>query len=188
MTEATGKRGKGQATRSRKEAEAARKNTLKVPADKKAARRALRERDNAARIEMRRAMYTLDEKNLPYRDRGPVKKFIRDYVDTRLTVGEMFVPFAFLILIVLLIPNPTVNLIASAIWAIMFAALAVDSIIFVIRIRKLVRKQFGDDEVRGSGFYAVTRSITFRPMRLPKPAVKIGGEPKVNKVPKSLQK
>jgi hypothetical protein len=188
MTEQTEKRGKGKATPSRKEAEAARKNTLKVPADKKAARKAMRDRDAQARIEMRRAMYTLDEKSLPYRDRGPVKKFIRDYVDTRLTVGEMFVPFAFLILIVLLIPNQTLNLIASGVWAIMFAALAIDSIIFVVRVRKQVRQQFGEEEVRGVGFYALTRSITFRPMRLPKPVVKVGGEPKQNKIPKSLQK
>ncbi|MEY4348491.1 MAG: hypothetical protein RIS43_910 [Actinomycetota bacterium] len=182
--------GKGRATRSRKEAEAARKNTLKVPADKKLARKAMRERDAEARLNMRRAMYTLDEKHLPLRDRGPVKRFIRDYVDSRITVGEMFVPAAFAIMLMLFggANNITLQLYASAAWTVLFAAFVLDSVIFAIRIRRIIRKEFGEDELRGVVFYALSRSITFRATRLPKPAVKVGGAPKATKLPKSLQK
>ena len=147
----------------------------------------MRERDVVARLETRRAMYTLDEKHLPFRDRGPVKKFVREWVDSRVTVGELFVPLAFFILIMLFIPNQTMQLIASATWTVMFVVLVLDSVIFALRVRRAVRKTFGDEETKGAAFYAITRAITFRPMRLPKPVVKIGGAPKDVKLPKSLQ-
>ena len=60
-TEATGS-GKGRPTPSRKEAEAARKQSLRVPKDPKAAKKAARERDREARSQQRAALMAGDER------------------------------------------------------------------------------------------------------------------------------
>ncbi|MEY3407916.1 MAG: hypothetical protein RL038_977 [Actinomycetota bacterium] len=177
---------KGRPTPKRKEAEAARKKTLKVPADKKAARIAMRERENSARLESRKALYTNDEKHLPRRDKGQVRRFVRNFVDRQVSVGELFVPFAFVIMIFLFVPNREIQTAASSVWLVMFLGMAVDSIVLTFRVRRAVRKEFGDAELKGVGSYAIMRSLTFRPMRLPKPLVKVGGTPRPVKVPKSL--
>ena len=41
---------------------------------------------------------TGDEANLPLRDKGPAKRFIRDYVDARWNVGEFMLPVMVLVL------------------------------------------------------------------------------------------
>lgn len=178
---------KGRATRSRKEAEAARKQALRVPKDKKAARAAMRSREAEARLEMRRAFYTGDEKHLPLRDKGPVRRFVRNYIDSRLGVGDVFVPLAFLILIPLLTPTPQIQAVASMFWTFMLLMLAVDAVFITLRLRKLLKAQFPHEPHQGAIPYALLRSIQIRFTRIPKPLVKIGGAPRVNKIPKSLQ-
>lgn len=185
--EANSPQGKGRATRSRKDAEAARKQALQVPKDKKAARAAMRSRENEARLEMRRAFYTGDEKHLPLRDKGPVRRAIRDYVDARLGVGDVFVPLAFFILIPLLVPSAEIQAAASMFWTFMLLMLAVDSVFITVRIRKLLKTQFPKEVHRGAISYGLLRSIQIRFTRVPKPMVKIGGAPRTNKLPKSLQ-
>lgn len=184
MTEAENT--KGRPTPKRKEAEAARKKTLKVPADKKAARVAMREREAAARLQARKALYTNDEKHLPARDRGQVRRFVRNFVDRQVSVGELFVPFAFIIMIFLFIPNRDIQTAASSVWLVMFLGMAVDAIVLNLRVRRAVRREFGAENLKGVGSYAIMRSLTFRPMRLPKPLVKVGGSPRQTKLPKSL--
>lgn len=180
--------GKGRPTPSRKEAEAARKKNVKIPNDKKAARAAMRQRDFEARTLTRKAMYTNDEKHLPLRDKGQVRRFIRNFVDRQVSVGELFVPFAFLIMILLFIPDPNVQTAASSVWLVMFVGMIVDGAVMSYRVRKAVTKEFPDESLRGVASYAVMRSLTFRPMRLPKPLVKIGGTPRPVKLPRSLQR
>ena len=43
-------------------------------------------------------MVTGDERHLPLRDKGPVRRFIRDYVDARFSIGEILLPALVLIL------------------------------------------------------------------------------------------
>ena len=44
----------------------------------------------------REALASGDERYLPARDKGPVRKFTRDYVDSRFRVAEFFLPIAVL--------------------------------------------------------------------------------------------
>ena len=74
--------GKGHATPSRKEREAANKRPL-VPSDRKEAARMERARANEERNKARIGLAAGDERYLPMRDRGPQKKFARDFVDAR---------------------------------------------------------------------------------------------------------
>ncbi|HSU47182.1 MAG TPA: DUF3043 domain-containing protein, partial [Arthrobacter sp.] len=79
--------GKGAPTPSRKEQEAARKRPL-VPNDRAAAKTADREARREEQARMRRAMDTGEERFLPVRDKGPQKRFARDFVDARFSLGE----------------------------------------------------------------------------------------------------
>ena len=44
-------------------------------------------------------MRTGDERYLPARDKGPVKRFIRDYVDARLSIAEFLLPLLIVIMV-----------------------------------------------------------------------------------------
>ena len=48
---------------------------------------------------MREGMRTGDERYLPARDKGPVKRFIRNYVDARLSIAEFLLPLLVVIMV-----------------------------------------------------------------------------------------
>ncbi|MEY2634659.1 MAG: hypothetical protein RIS75_599 [Actinomycetota bacterium] len=181
--------GKGRATPKRKDAELSRKQTLKPSRDTKAGKAASRQRENLSRNETRRALYTGDQKHLPLRDQGPVRQFVRNHVDRRISMGELFVPIAFAVLL-LAIAFPTdgfVQTLISSLWTVMLVGLFVDISVLTVTLRKKLKSDFPQYTGRGDVLYAIMRSITLRAMRLPKPLVKIGGAPRVNKLPKSLR-
>ncbi|MGN6162400.1 MAG: DUF3043 domain-containing protein, partial [Marmoricola sp.] len=83
--------GKGRPTPTRKEAEAAAKQRAKSVKDPKSRSREQRT-GNAAKV--REAMRTGDDRYLPARDQGPVKRFVRDFVDSRVGFLEFIIIFA----------------------------------------------------------------------------------------------
>ncbi|MEN9923361.1 MAG: hypothetical protein RIS09_875 [Actinomycetota bacterium] len=178
---------KGQPTPKRKEAEALRKNAVKIPKDKKAAKAAMREREMNSRLLLRRAMYTHDEKYLPPRDKGPIKAWVRDYVDKRISIGELFIPFAMVIIFFLFFPNAQIQLLVMNVWTIMFLGLIIDATVLGFFVRRELSRKYDKAARKGAVFYAITRSITMRSLRLPKPRVKVGGSPKEIVLPKSLR-
>jgi len=80
---------KGRPTPSRKEAEAARKARAKVPRTRKEMAAAQKLQRNESSTQMRQAMRNGDDRFLPARDKGPVRRFIRDYVDSRFSFIEL---------------------------------------------------------------------------------------------------
>lgn len=178
--------GKGRPTPTRAEAEAARRTRIRVPRDPKAARKALRARQNSARLEQRAALYTGEERLLPPRDQGPIRKRLRQYVDSRLSTGEVFLPVAFLVMFAAFVQNATVILVVNTVWSLMLLAVIADGLWVAIAVRKLLRREFPDTVRTASHIgYALVRSLTMRLMRLPKPRYGIGGKPITPKVPKA---
>ncbi|MFM1965106.1 MAG: hypothetical protein RL134_831 [Actinomycetota bacterium] len=170
--------GKGRPTPSRKEAEAARKQSLKLPKDPKAARKAARERDREARAQQRAALMAGDERALPARDRGPVKRYVRDFVDSRFTIAEYFIFVALAVLVLGFIPNPVVQLAVSISWMALIALVAFDEIFLLVRLSSALRKRFPDKaERKGALFYAALRTLQLRRFRLPPPRVRRGDTP-----------
>ena len=99
---------KGKATPKRKDAVAATKvNSITAPATK-ADRSKNREALKASRAAARAAYMRGDENALPARDRGPVKRFVRDYVDSRRSLGEYFLPLMIFVLALTIIPSAVV--------------------------------------------------------------------------------
>lgn len=181
--------GKGRPTPKRRDAEAERKQSAKLPRDPKAARKAMRERDRAERMRQREALYTGDERSLPPRDQGPIRKFVRNYVDARLSSGEVFLPVAFLVMFAAFIQSQAVVVFVNTVWSLMLIVVIADSVWMTFRLRKLIGREFPETLRPWSHVgYGVMRGLTMRLMRLPKPRVSIGGKPRTPKVPKAYQR
>ncbi|MET4143717.1 DUF3043 domain-containing protein [Arthrobacter sp. UYCo732] len=169
--------GKGAPTPKRKAQEAARKRPL-VPEDRKASKTAERQAIQDQRTKMRQALDTGDEKFLPVRDKGPQKRYSRDFVDARFSLGEylMFGALVFVI-ISLIVPASGEQMVyvLGGFW-VMFLAVFVDVFILSRQLRKKLTAKFGEVE-RGTVWYGSMRSLQFRKLRLPKPLVKRGQYP-----------
>lgn len=168
--------GKGAPTPTRKEQEAARKRPL-VPDDRKLAAKQARAKSTAARDRARVGMAAGEDKYLPVRERGPQKRFARDYVDARFNVGEFMIPVMFGVILLTLIPSASVQTYGFvALWA-FFAIAVVDCVILGFRLTRRMEAKFGKDKAERVRWYSAMRALQLRPMRLPKPQVKRGAHP-----------
>jgi hypothetical protein len=166
---------KGRATPTRKEQEAARKRPL-VPSDRRLAAKQSRGQVQAQRERARVGMANGEEKYLPQRDKGPQKRYVRDYIDARWSLGEVLLP-----LLVLTILSYFFEAIAPyvliAVWGVI-AILIVEGIVVGVILRRKLAAKFGEGKVeRGVRWYAFMRMIQMRVLRLPKPQVKRGQYP-----------
>jgi Protein of unknown function (DUF3043) len=168
--------GKGAPTPTRRQQEAARKRPL-VPDDRKLAAREARQKSAQARERARLGMAAGEEKYLPARDRGPQKRYVRDYVDARFSVGEFLIPIMFIVILLTFIPDPYVQTYGIlGLWA-FFIIAVVDSVILGFIVTKKLERKFGAGNVERVRWYAAMRALQLRVMRLPKPLVKRGQYP-----------
>ena len=177
---------KGRPTPKRREA--TQKHHSLAPIKTKEEKRRAREAAKSARIAARAAYMRGDESALPARDRGPSRKFVRDYVDSRRSVGEFFLPIIFVVLILTMIPTsttknaeglPQVPMTQVISIAIMYSVLLVsvlDGIRLSRKIKKAVEAKFPGTSTKGLGMYGWLRSTQMRRMRAPKPQVKAGAK------------
>jgi hypothetical protein len=171
MTENT--TGKGRPTPKRKEATVKRGASL-APAKTKAEKKAAKAEARVARLAQRNAFLRGDESALPARDRGPVRKYVRNIVDSRINVGEFFLPFIFLVLLVSMTRNQTIAIFSIlAMYVIMFVAI-IDGWFLGRRIKKMVANKFPNETTKGLALYGFLRSTQMRRMRAPKPLIKRG--------------
>jgi hypothetical protein len=166
---------KGHATPTRKEQEAARKRPL-VPTDRRLAAKQSRSQVQAARERARIGMAAGEEKYLPLRDKGPQKKYVRDYIDARWSIGEILLPMLVIVIISYFFES-IAPYVLIGVWGAIIVVVAEGVIVGILLRRKLAAK-FGADRVeRGVRWYAFMRMIQMRVLRLPKPQVKRGEFP-----------
>lgn len=170
MNSSTGSTGKGRPTPTRKEAEAAARERARLTSDPKARRQAQRAGRKSAMKDLQQAYKTGDDRNLPERDKGPVKRLIRDTVDSRLGFAELFAPLLVLILVLSSI-DPVLG---QGMWMTAVVLVLFDLVWVRHKARKAVRAHFPDKPLKGVTYYAVVRSLQLRILRLPKTQVKIG--------------
>ncbi len=171
--------GKGRPTPKRKEAEAANRRPLVVD-DRKAAAKAAREKARVQRELEYRAMQSGDERHMPARDAGPVKRFVRDYVDSRFNLGAYFLPVAVGFLLVSFAATflePTAFFVLVVLLYLYVLAVIVDSVVLWRGLKKALRANFGPGRERGNLLYGVLRATQLPRTRMPKPQVKRGGAP-----------
>ena len=165
---------KGRPTPKRKDAESARKVSSLAPAHSKEEKARQKSAARAARMAQRAAYLRGDENALPLRDKGPVKKFVRNYVDSRRSIGEYFLPIIGVVLIISLIPIAAAAVIGVALmYSVLFASV-IDGIFLTRRIKREVGARFPNESVKGLGMYGWLRSTQMRRMRAPKPGVAVG--------------
>jgi hypothetical protein len=167
---------KGKPTPSRKEAEAARKAAL-AGTDPKASRNASREARAKERDAARAALMSGDPKKLPARDAGPVKAYVRDHIDSRVSVGELFIPVAVAVLLLGFLHVDWVQLLLVYIWIFMLVGVVVDGFWIWFRLRKNIAEKLPNEDSSGATFYGIMRALQLRRFRLPPPRVGLGGKP-----------
>ena len=173
MTNSAGNAGKGRPTRKRSEATIKRGASL-APAKTKEEKRIARAEARVQRVAQRNAFLRGDESALPARDRGPVRRYVRNIVDSRINIGEFFLPFIFVVLLVSMTRNQTIAILSIlAMSAIMLIAV-VDGWFLGRRIKKMVAAKFPNESLKGLAMYGFLRSTQMRRMRAPKPQVNRG--------------
>lgn len=178
-SEATPPVGKGRPTPTRAEREAARRRPL-VP-DTKEARQAAKAELRARQERARVGMANGEEKYLPLRDKGPQKRFARDWTDAGWHLGEFLMPMMVLVIVATFIPSPATQYWSFIVlWVFILFAVG-DMIILSRRVKTKAAEKFGgkDKLEKGLGWYAAMRSVQMRFMRLPKAQVKRGQYPAV---------
>nr|WP_329131005.1 DUF3043 domain-containing protein [Streptomyces sp. NBC_01476] len=165
---------KGRPTPKRSEAQSQRRKAVVAPKDRKAAARQAREARRADLAKQRQALAGGDERHLPARDRGPVRKFARDYVDARMRVAEFFLPVAVVILVLSIVRIGSLQNLSLLLWLVVIVAIVVDSVVTGLRLRRQLRTRFADKNVKGAVAYALMRTLQMRRLRLPKPQVERG--------------
>jgi len=167
--------GKGRPTPSRRDAEAARKTSIRAPRGSKGGKKASREQDRAERSRVRAGMLAGDERYLPARDRGPVRGFVRDFVDGRYTIAEYFIFMAVVVLLLGFVNNPSIQQLVSLGFFLMATLIVVDTAILIIQLHSRTKKAFPDKaDRRGITLYALMRTLQYRRLRMPKPRVQRG--------------
>lgn len=124
------------------------------------------------RAQSREKMMSGDEGYLMARDRGPVRRQIRDIVDGRRTISTLLLVVAFVVVLASGTGSPRVVVLAQLIWVALLLILILDWLWLGRRISREVRAEHGDKagSMRGHVWYGITRSLQFRRMRVPRPA------------------
>ncbi len=164
--------GKGRPTPTRREAEAARKQRLTPPRTRKEAAAANRRARSAAMSKQQEALRTGDERYLPARDKGPVRRYCRDVVDARRNAAEYLLPV--LLVILVLGAVPATYALSTLLWLIAIIAPVIDSVVLSRRLRADLATYFPGESTRSTTSYALLRSAQVRRWRMPKPQVERG--------------
>lgn len=184
--ETTRNAGKGRPTPKRREAEGRRRGPAAPPprTQREAARlakanRPSKDQRRALAAERRERMAAGDERYLMPRDRGPVKAYVRDVVDSRPHLMGLFMPLALVVVLSLLVPVPAAQQYLSLFSLVALTTMIIEGIFLGASITKKARERFPDEQVGalGTGWYAFTRASQLRRLRIPKPRVERGANP-----------
>ena len=170
--------GKGRPTPKRSEAQGRRPGPPPPPpTTRKEAYKRMRAQQASRRAETRQGMARGDEAYLPARDRGPVRKLVRDVVDSRRNVGSFFLAIAAVALVGVLVPSLVVKNYSTVLLMGFFVLLIVDSVVLGRKIKRTLAERFPDQpRSRGVVWYGISRATMIRRWRFPKPEVPLGAQ------------
>lgn len=127
--------------------------------------------------ERREKMMAGEDAYLLPRDKGPVRKFVRDVVDARRSVLGLFMPAALgLIFVMLSVPSVEVQRLLSPAMLLLVLIMVIDGFVLGRKVNRLADAKFPDNNETGwrLGFYAASRASQLRRMRAPRPQVNRG--------------
>lgn len=168
--------GKGRPTPTRREAEAAAKARAKVPRTRKEMAQAQRLARTESSRSVRAAMKAGDERYYLPRDQGPLRRFVRDYVDSRFSFIELMIPLLIVTMVLGYSGNQGLASIGNTILLGTILLVIMDMFVLRWRLKRQLAERFPDESHKGTTYYAITRALQMKFMRLPKAKVKIGQE------------
>jgi hypothetical protein len=161
--------GKGRPTPKRRDSER-RRRAVVAPKTRKEAAKLQRERARDHRSGVARG----EPRRLAPRDSGPVRGFARDYVDSRRSVASYFLPATIVILVFGTNPVSLLRYVSQVLMLALFVGIFIDGRRLGRGVVSEVERRFPGEPTRGLKWYAVSRALQFRRLRLPKARVKIG--------------
>lgn len=175
--------GKGRPTPKRRDAQGRKRGPAPAPPKtqreaSKLARANRPDKDQRRRdaAERRERMAAGDERYLLPRDRGPVRAYLRDLVDSRPHLMGLFMPLAVIVLLSILVPIPEIQQYLSLFSLLALSAMIIEGIFLGVTLTRKARAKFPSEKVGalGTGWYAFSRASQPRRMRIPKPKVARG--------------
>nr|WP_256477984.1 DUF3043 domain-containing protein [Corynebacterium stercoris] len=144
----------------------------------KAYKKEQREQNRAASRELQAKIDAGDERYLMDRDKGEVRKYVRDWVDARRFFNNYVMPLALVLLFILLIGTwlPQVASVLSMVTLVFMLTIFIEAVFIGIRANNAVKAKFPEttDTGFGLGMYAFSRASQPRQWRSPKPQVPVG--------------
>lgn len=168
---------KGRPTPKRSEAEKGRYQPIgssrtrpggpRTPADKS--------RDRGDRARRYEAQKAGEEWALPAKDRGPVRKLARDYVDSRRWISEYYMYILIVLVVALFVRNKTIQTYLAPFVLLLVLVIAVEGWFIRRGLRRLLAERLpGETSYRGLTSYTIMRAIQIRRFRMPQPRVRPG--------------
>jgi hypothetical protein len=153
-----------------------RRKEVKGPKLTREERREFRNAQRKNMSDRRERMMAGDEDYLLPRDQGPVRRYVRDIVDSRRGLLGLFMPLAFALVLVSFASPPKVGVLLSPAMLVLVVIMLIDGIFLSRRVNKLVDDKFPDHtESRWRlGLYAASRASQLRRMRSPRPQINRG--------------
>lgn len=155
----------------------ARRKELRGPKLSKEERKLERLTRRADMSERREKMMAGEESYLLPRDKGPVRRYVRDVVDSRRNVLGLFMPAALaMIFFMLALPSLKFQQLLSYAMLILVVVMLIDGVIVGRKVNRMVDEKFPDNTESGwkLGLYAASRASQLRRMRAPRPVVDRG--------------
>ena len=168
--------GKGRPTPTRKEAEAAARAKAKVPRTRKEIAAAQRSSRVESSQKVRAAMKSGDERYFMARDKGPMRRFVRDYVDARFSIVELMIPLLIVTMVLGYSGNPDLASMGNTLLLGTLLLVIFDIFLMRRRMKKELERRFPGESQKGIAYYSITRAMQMKFMRMPKAQVKIGQE------------
>ena len=153
----------------------ARRKSLARPKLSREERRAENAARRARTADRRERMMAGEEAYLLPRDRGPIRRFVRDVVDSRRNILGLFLPSA-LALMFIMFAVPQLQAFMSPAMLVLMAVMTIDGLLLGRKVGNMVDERFpGNTESRWKlGLYAAGRASQLRRMRAPRPQVNRG--------------
>lgn len=171
-----GSQPKGRPTPKRSEVQQRRGGPVTPPStNRREAARQLRAKQADSRRRIKDGTARGDETAMLPRDAGPVRRAVRDAVDSRRNLGFLLLPVALVVVVAGLTGNTGLQAITFGIWLATLLGVAVDMLLVGFRIRAVVKARFPEERLRGHVAYGLLRTTVIRRFRTPKPQVERGG-------------
>ena len=169
---------KNRPTPRRRDQEAARRQPL-VVADRKQAKKLDRASRNQQLAKTRQAMLTGDDSGLPARDKGPVRRYMRDFIDARRNLAEFMLPVMLVVLALSFLRTSTILFFVTILTYGILLTAVIDTFVMYRKLRKKLVAKFGEEAAgaKGNGMYAAMRAFQLRRSRMPRALVKRGEYP-----------